>query len=218
MSGRGAGPGSRRAFARGIAACLFVGLLAAACATTPRRPPPSPDVAVLLPDADGKTGAIVVSAGGSERLLTEPHQAVTVVPGEAPSAPFVMTSEEVHTAVGPALKALPPPPAQLILYFKNDSTELAAESLATLKDVLRTIRERTSTDITVAGHTDTVGSKEYNDRLSLERAKAVAALLAADGVAQANLDVTSHGKSNPLVFTGDQVSEPRNRRVEVTVR
>jgi outer membrane protein OmpA-like peptidoglycan-associated protein len=63
-----------------------------------------------------------------------------------------------------------------------------------------------------------VGDKSYNYRLSLMRAKAVAALLVAKGLDPSILEITSHGKDNPLVPTGDQVFEPRNRRVEVTVR
>jgi outer membrane protein OmpA-like peptidoglycan-associated protein len=63
-----------------------------------------------------------------------------------------------------------------------------------------------------------VGDKSYNYRLSLMRAKTVAALLVAKGLDPSILEITSHGKDNPLVPTGDQVFEPRNRRVEVTVR
>ncbi len=216
MSGRGAGSG-RRAVPRRIAFCLSVVLLAA-CATTPHPAPAPRDVVVLLPDAEGNVGGIVVSAGGSERLLTQPRQAVSIASGAAPGAPFVMTDEEVRALVGPALEALPQPPAQFVLYFGQNSTELAAESSARLRDVLRTIRERASTDVGVVGHADTMGDKAYNYRLSLERARAVAALLVAEGVPPSILEIASHGKDNPLVSTGDQVSEPRNRRVEVTVR
>jgi outer membrane protein OmpA-like peptidoglycan-associated protein len=105
-----------------------------------------------------------------------------------------------------------------ILYFKHDSTELTEKSLAMMQDVMRTIRERAPVDISVVGHTDTVGDRPYNYRLSLKRAKAIAALLIAKGVDPSILEITSHGKDNPLVPTGDQVHEPRNRRVEVTVR
>lgn len=201
-----------------IAGCLSVVLLAAACATTPHRATSGPDVVILLPDAEGKTGAIVVSAGGGERLLTEPRQAVEVAPGAAPGEPFVMADEEVRTLAGPALEALPQPPDWFVLYFKWNSTELTGESAARVRDVVRTIRQRASTDVSVVGHTDTVGDKPYNNRLSLERARAVAALLVSEGVARSILEITSHGKDNPLVSTGDQVPEPRNRRVEVTVR
>jgi outer membrane protein OmpA-like peptidoglycan-associated protein len=46
----------------------------------------------------------------------------------------------------------------------------------------------------------------------------VAALLTAEGLNPSIFEIASHGKDNPLVPTGDQVPEPRNRRVEVTVR
>ncbi len=143
---------------------------------------------------------------------------MTVDPGAAPGAPFVMSDEDVRGVAGPALEALPQPPARFVLYFKNDSTYLTDGSLAKVPEVLRAVGERRSPDISVAGHTDTVGSKAHNDRLALRRARAVAALLAAGGVSPSIMDIVSHGKDNPLVATGDQVPEPRNRCVEVTVR
>lgn len=119
---------------------------------------------------------------------------------------------------GPALAALPKPPLQFILYFEHDSVNLTPKSQALLKKVLGMIRNRAPVDISVVGHTDTVGLKGYNYVLSMERAKAVAAILLGQRVDPSTLDITSHGKDNPLVPTGDQVSEPRNRRVEITVR
>jgi outer membrane protein OmpA-like peptidoglycan-associated protein len=100
----------------------------------------------------------------------------------------------------------------------NDAAELTGESRAKLPQVLRIIRERAPVDISVVGHTDTVGDKSYNYQLSFKRAQAVAALLSSEGVDPSILDIASHGKDNPLIPTGDQVPEPRNRRVEVTVR
>ena len=92
------------------------------------------------------------------------------------------------------------------------------ESLALLQKVLDTIRDRAPVDVSVVGHTDTVGKKEYNYALSMKRARAVASILVGKGVDPSILQITSHGKDNPLVPTGDQVPEPRNRRVEITVR
>lgn len=203
---------------RRVAGCLSIVLLAAACATAPRSAPAPRDVVLLLPDEEGKAGVIVVSAGGSERLLTKPRQAVTVAPGAAPGEPFVMTDAEVRAAVGPALEALPQPPVQFVLYFKRNSPDFAGEPPVAIRDVVRTIKERASKDVSVVGHADTMGSEAYNYGLSLARARAVAALLVAEGVDPSTLEIVSHGKDNPLVSTGDQVLEPRNRRVEVTVR
>ena len=198
---------------------LLALVLLAACATSPKPPPPaSPDIIVLLPDDQGKTGAIVVSSAGVERHLDQPGQTVTVEAGSPPGLPTVMPGQEVHAVAGPALAALPKPPARFILYFEHDSVNLTPESRARLKNVLETIRERAPVDVSVVGHTDTVGKKEYNYALSMKRAKAVASILVGKGIDPSVLDITSHGKDNPLVPTGDQVPEPRNRRVEITVR
>ena len=196
---------------RGLTACLAILLVLSACAA-------SRDVVVLLPDDKGETGSIVVSGAGGKQVLSKPRETVSVASGAAPGEPVVMPSEEVRSLVGPALDALPQPPLQFILYFQHDTAELTKQSQADLKKVLRTIRERKPVDMSVVGHTDTLGSKNYNYRLSLERAEAVAALLIRDGTDPSIIDITSHGKDNPLIPTGDQVSEPRNRRVEVTVR
>ncbi|MGE5698674.1 MAG: OmpA family protein [Deltaproteobacteria bacterium] len=202
-----------------LALLAGVVLLAAACATVPpARPPSGRTSVVLLPDEHGKTGAVVVSGGGSERTLSEPRQAVSVEAGASPGKTFVMPEKEVTAAVGAALETLPKAPVRYILYFKHDSAELTAESRSRLKEVMRATRARAPVDVSVVGHTDTVGDKPYNYQLSLKRAKAVAAILAAEGLDPSILEIASHGKDNPLIPTGDQVSEPRNRRVEVTVR
>ena len=130
----------------------------------------------------------------------------------------MIPGQEVQAIAGPALAALPKPPLRFILYFEHDSADLTPESKAILKKVLGMIRDRAPVDISVVGHTDTVGLKGYNYALSMKRAKAVACILVGKGIDPSVLVITSHGKDNPLVPTGDQVPEPRNRRVEITVR
>lgn len=213
--------GAARPFAAGtLAAFLGALLLAGGCAATPKRAsaPRGDDVIVLLPDEHGKTGAIIVSGEGGQRLLSEPRQAVRVSAGAPPGKPFVMTGEEVSARAGPALRALPPPPVRFVLFFRHDTAELTAESRPTMAAVVRAIRERGAVDISVVGHTDRAGRRDHNYRLSLERSRAVAARLTAEGADASILQITSHGEDNPLVPTRDRVHEPRNRRVEVTVR
>jgi len=205
----------RRSFVLPVAVLL----LAAACATAPKAPPPpSRDIIVLLPDDRGKTGAIVVSSAGVERRLDRPGQTVTVDSGSPPGLPTILSGTEVRAIAGPALAALPKPPAQFILYFEHDSVDLTPASRALLEKVIGRIRARAPVDVSVVGHTDTVGTKEYNYSLSMKRAKTVASILTGKGIDPSVLEITSHGKDNPLVPTGDQVPEPRNRRVEITVR
>lgn len=201
-----------------IAVLLAVLLLTGACATAPKPRPSAEDLVILLPDEQGRTGAIIVSGEGGERLLSEPRQAVRISAGAPPAEPVVLTPEEVLAHAGPALSVLPPPPLQFILFFQHDTAELTAESQENLSAVVRAVRDRAAVDVSVVGHTDTWGSRRHNYRLGLERSKAVVALLAAEGVDPSLIEIASHGEDNPLVPTRDRVHEPRNRRVEVTVR
>lgn len=177
------------------------------------------DLVVLTPDPDGKVGEVTVTTRGGSRTLTEANTAVTV--GDAdriPEAPEAVEKETIEVTFGKALGARPDPPAYFILYFHSGTTDLTDESLRKLPEVLQTARSRGPCDIGIVGHTDTQGSKAMNMRLSLARANAVRDQLIAIGVDPSLMKVTSHGEANPLVPTGDNVNEPRNRRVEVEVR
>jgi outer membrane protein OmpA-like peptidoglycan-associated protein len=70
----------------------------------------------------------------------------------------------------------------------------------------------------VTGHTDTTGNARTNVELGLRRANVVRSMLVRTGLSTLMIDVRSHGEAELLVPTGDNVSEPRNRRVEITVR
>lgn len=177
------------------------------------------NVIVLLPGNDGKTGRIEVSNKGGGLLLVEPKQATTIASADAaPSTPFPMSDEKIRTTFGDALAALPLPPVHFVLYFKLGRAELTEESRKQLDEVLSTARSRRTTDVSVVGHTDRVGSREANYRLGLERTGMVSQMLVAQGIGRDFIDASSHGEDNPLIKTEDNVPEPRNRRVEIIVR
>jgi OOP family OmpA-OmpF porin len=69
------------------------------------------------------------------------------------------------------------------------------------------------TRIEVNGYTDTSGTPQYNQGLSIRRAQAVAGELVRDGV----IGVQGFGETHPLVPTGAGVREPQNRRVEIII-
>jgi outer membrane protein OmpA-like peptidoglycan-associated protein len=219
MGSRRSGCDSQGA-ARTVAACLAVLLLSSACATTPKKPPSagSSDVIVLLPDDRGETGAVIVSGSRGERILTEPRESVAVAADAAPGESFILPKGDVRTLVGPALESLPKRPLTFVFYFKHDDTVLTRESLAEVRKAVRAIGKHGPVEISVVGHTDTVGTKCYNRRLGLERARAVADLFTDAGMDPSIIAIASHGEGNPLFPTGDEVLEPRNRRVELTVR
>ena len=84
--------------------------------------------------------------------------------------------------------------------------------------MLAELRNRPSPDIVVIGHTDSVGSTEANDQLSLQRAERVKADLVRQGIPADGIRTAGRGEREPLVRTADNVDEPRNRRVEINVR
>jgi outer membrane protein OmpA-like peptidoglycan-associated protein len=199
---------------KNITTSLFIGfiLLTASCAG-------DRNVVVLLPDSDGKTGSILVTNQGGSRIISERNQATVISsPTTAPSSPAPMDDETIRRNFGEALSVLPSPPIHFILYFKTDSTELTDESRRLLAKVLPATVDRTSMDVSVVGHTDRVGTREYNYNLGLQRALLIKKMLSHLGIEPGLIEVTSHGEDNPLVKTADNVQEPRNRRVEVVVR
>jgi outer membrane protein OmpA-like peptidoglycan-associated protein len=113
---------------------------------------------------------------------------------------------------------MPTPPERFLLYFEFGRTELTLESQPAPAKILESVQLRNSRDVRVNGHSDTVGSREDNARLSLDRAQEARDLLIEKGVDPAIIQVSSHGEGNPLIPTPDETPEPRNRRVEVLVR
>jgi outer membrane protein OmpA-like peptidoglycan-associated protein len=186
-------------------------LLMSGCASTTQ--------VVLLPDPDGKVGILEVSNVKGSQTLNQTWQSTEAASMDrTPSEPKILEEKQVRQAFREALEAEPIPPVSFIIYFRSDSSALSIESLALLTKVIDAIQARESTDIIISGHTDAVGPIDYNRRLSLRRAKAVEDILVARGIDRQNIQVTYHGKGNPLIPTPDGVPEPRNRRVEITVR
>ena len=174
---------------------------------------------VLIPDPDGNVGQLVVSNEGGQQVLNQKNQSVEVMDQKtAPGKATTLSHEKIRSTFAEALDAQPVPPATFILYFLAGSDELTDESKAALPQIIETIQKRDSTDIVISGHTDKMGTPEDNYKLGLERTKVTSEILVNNGVLPTHITVTSHGEGNPLIKTADEVAEPKNRRVEVTVK
>ena len=180
---------------------------------------PRQNLFVLMPDPDGKTGQIAVENKGGTLLIDKPGH-VTEVKDRAtpPAATRLMDEKELQKIFGAALTSQPAQPVTYILNFKSGGAELTEESEKRLPEILATVTERKSSDISVVGHSDAVGTKEKNYEISFKRAQRVKDLLVSQGVDPLVIATDSHGEDNPLVKTPDEVAEPKNRRVEVTIR
>ena len=78
--------------------------------------------------------------------------------------------------------------------------------------------QRPVPDVVVVGHTDTMGTPTANYELGMKRAMTVRALLVEAGLDPALIEVSSLGEADLMVKTPDDTPEPRNRRVDITVR
>ena len=200
------------------AAILLVAVALTAGCATPRN-----DLVVVLPEEGGKVGAVVVTDDQKRQTTLDKAYASarTDSPGMFDRSPVMKagpsSAEEVSKSFGPALAARPARPVSLVLYFTEGST-LSDESKAVVDRMFAEIAKRPAAEITVIGHTDTVGNDAFNDKLSLERAQAVREILIGMGVPAPNITAAGRGRRELLVPTGDNVNEPRNRRVELSVR
>ena len=174
---------------------------------------------ILIPDLDGSVGSISVSNEAGRVFIDSPYYSTNIKDGKSvPTPPAAVDKEKIHSMFSEALAAEPEPPVHFLLYMEENSAKLTADSMAQFPRIMETIRSRNSVSVSVIGHTDTLGDKDSNQRLSTQRAASVSRLLIQNGVEEGDIETTSHGEENLLVKTEDNVSEPKNRRVEVIVR
>jgi outer membrane protein OmpA-like peptidoglycan-associated protein len=187
-------------------------------------PPPAPpqmrEMVALLPDPETNTvgHASVSSLQGGTVELTDERTTTRVVNGQVPSAPFTLSEAEVQRLFGDALAARPLAARHFLLYFESGSNQLTAESEQLLPEILEHVKSRSVPDVTVTGHTDTTGPAQSNIGLGLSRASLIRDRLVTVGLDGSLVSTESHGEADLLVPTPDETPEPRNRRVEVSVR
>jgi OmpA-OmpF porin, OOP family len=121
----------------------------------------------------------------------------------------------------------PPPPAPVpaqaparsyLVFFDWDKATLTDRARQIIKDAADNSTRVQYTRIEVNGYTDTSGTKQYNQGLSVRRAQAVQGELVRNGVPQNAITIQGYGDTNLLVPTGPGVREPQNRRVEIVIR
>lgn len=134
-------------------------------------------------------------------------------------------------AVTPQPPAPPPPPAPPsppqpqvcadqqpgIVFFEFDSDVPGEGASQTVQFVSQNAETCGWDSLRVIGHTDRSGSNQYNEGLSMRRARAVADLMASLGIDRSTISITAEGETNPRVPTADGIRSPENRRVEITV-
>ncbi|PZQ67383.1 MAG: hypothetical protein DI563_21580 [Variovorax paradoxus] len=137
--------------------------------------------------------------------------ALVPAPAATPAAP-----------VAPAAPAAPPVAASKVTFaadafFDFDKSVLKPEGRAKLDDLVSKIRGINLEVIIAVGHTDSIGSVAYNQRLSVRRAEAVKAYLVSKGIERNRVYTEGKGKSQPIADNRTKEGRAKNRRVEIEV-
>ncbi|BAW80909.1 OmpA/MotB domain-containing protein [Candidatus Nitrosoglobus terrae] len=109
-------------------------------------------------------------------------------------------------------------PAPIVLKgvnFEPDSTHLTVGAQEILTKIADSLRSHPNLDITIKGHTDNLGSADYNKSLSQSRAKSVMGYLASNGIMQSRMRAIGYGEEHPITSNVTEKGRARNRRVEL---
>ncbi len=101
------------------------------------------------------------------------------------------------------------------ILFETGQSQLRAEVQGVLDNVAKLIQDRIDKDISIEGHTDNRGNKDYNQRLSEKRAKTVLDALVKRGVPSPQLRVVGYGMERPIASNETPAGQQKNRRVEI---
>lgn len=174
---------------------------------------------VLVPDPAGHVGTAEVSTAAGRQTLQKAGDMTQIGKASAPPTAITKAQADFITATFGEALAIEPMPAQITtLLFESGATDLSTDTLALLDGIVTASKRQGVVRVSISGHSDATGTVQLNNEISYQRAERVRALLLERGVPARLMDVSSHGKGNPLVPTADGVSEPRNRRVMVVVR
>jgi OmpA-OmpF porin, OOP family len=173
---------------------------------------------VLLPQEDGRSSSVVVSANGGQKLLDKPFQRAKAN-ASATGAPEVDQVDPAKTlADNKPLFDLAPARAQRYIVYFDDGVMLTSDSQRTMTQALAAAESRPGSDIVITGHTDTVGATAQNDALSAMRAQQVRKMFIERRFPPSRIEAVGRGERELAVPTADETTEPRNRRVTIEVR
>jgi len=131
---------------------------------------------------------------------------------------FTTSEADVKRDFGPALAAQPRRPVSFFLYFLTDTDEFAPESKVLVAQIFAEIARRPAPEIVIIGHTTASAPCSTTTRSRAKRAERCRDELLKIGIPKVRISVAGRGWREPEVPTAQDVPEPRNRRVEISVR
>jgi OOP family OmpA-OmpF porin len=146
----------------------------------------------------GAIGAVVCGAAG--HYFLDPEQPPEPVPTPAPPLPEPASRRIVLRGLS---------------FFDFDKTEIRPDSAPVLDAAASVLQDNPDVRISIEGHTDSIGTDEYNQGLSLRRAEAVFRYLVNRGVAPERMEAVGYGESRPVADNETEIGRQQNRRTEL---
>ena len=153
--------------------------------------------------ATGVQGCDGVPAPVAPAPVAAPAPAAAPAPVAAPAAPAAPATEKVSFAAD--------------AFFDFNKTALKPEGKAKLDDLVGKVKGLNLEVVIAVGHTDSVGSDAYNDKLSVKRSEAVKAYLADKGIDASKIYTEGKGEKQPVADNKSADGRAKNRRVEIEV-
>jgi outer membrane protein OmpA-like peptidoglycan-associated protein len=101
--------------------------------------------------------------------------------------------------------------------FDTDKSDIKSSFYAVLDSVALVLKKFNQSAIQVSGHTDSTGSRQYNQELSLRRAQTVAYYLQRHGIDSGRMNVAGYGEDRPIADNSTPYGRSQNRRVEIEI-
>ena len=177
----------------------------------------------------GTGGGIVATSGETERQAEDYATAIGIgaVSGALIGGLFGHCAfDPLHAPPPPPPSPPPPPPAppakkKIVLRgvnFDFDKATIRRDAVDVLDEAAHILRERAEVDVAVDGHTDAMGTDEYNQRLSERRSNSVLDYLVGKGVSSSRLSAKGFGESSPIATNETGEGRALNRRVELRLQ
>ena len=185
----------------------------------------------------GVAGAVIGGAAGALGGGLGVHELESGHSGEASNAE-VAAGAGVGLVVGAGLGAVaghllcdpkpmppppppPPPPAPKPIAhlggtnFDFNKATIKPDGKKILDGAIKTLKDNPNTRVTIEGHTDSVGSDAYNQKLSERRAESVKDYLVSGGISASRLSTVGYGESKPIASNATEAGRAENRRVDL---
>ncbi|MFZ2449116.1 MAG: peptidoglycan-associated lipoprotein Pal [Methylovulum miyakonense] len=131
------------------------------------------------------------------------------------SSIYGSNSGDGASSLGPEFSDPNNPLSKRTIYFMLDSSQVQQDFVAVIAAHSTYLLANPSQRITLEGHGDERGSREYNIALGEQRAKSVASMMKIQGVSDSQISIVSYGEEKPAAFGNDESAWELNRRVEI---